>query len=124
MPKRNDETLYSLPETSAASKGARHKIDALLREAHSLRHVEKRLKEVKSELIELLQAQELVTEDGKLGVRHGELCCMARFQGGRRSLDREMLIENGVTPAQIEGSMKQGPDYWVLELAAIGESEG
>jgi hypothetical protein len=100
----------------------KHKLDTLLREAHSLRQVEKRLKEVKSEIIELLQSQEnLQTEDGKLGCRAGELCCMARFQSGRRSLDREMLVENGVTPAQIESSFKTGPDFWVLELAAIGE---
>lgn len=120
---RSDETLMQLPETKAASKGVKHKLDTLLREAHSLRHVEKRLKEVKTEIIELLQQQDLATEDGKLGCRAGELCCMARFQKGRRSFDRELAVEAGITPEQIESSMKQGPDFWVLELAAIGQDD-
>jgi hypothetical protein len=120
---RSDETLMQLPETKAASKGVKHKLDTLLREAHSLRQVEKRLKEVKSEIIELLQQQDLSTDDGKLGCRAGELCCIARFQRGRASFNRELAVEAGITPEQIESSMKQGPDYWVLELVSLGEPD-
>jgi hypothetical protein len=88
-----------------------------------LRQVEKRLKEVKTEIIEILQTQSgLETADGKLGCRAGDLCCTARFQTGKRSFNRELAIENGITPEQIEASFKQGADFWVLELAAIGES--
>ncbi len=120
---RSDETLLALPETKAASKGVKHKLDTLLREAHSLRQVEKRLKEVKTEIIELLQQQDLVTDDGKLGCRAGDLCAIARFQKGRATFSRELAVENGITPEQIEASFKQGSDFWVLELAALGESD-
>ncbi len=123
MPKRSDDLLLALPETKAASKGVRHKLDTLLREAHSLRQVEKRLKEVKTEIIELLQQQDLVTDDGKLGCRAGDLCAIARFQKGRATFSRELAVENGITPEQIEASFKQGSDFWVLELAALGEGE-
>ncbi len=124
MAKRSEEVLYNLPETKAASKGVKHKLDTLLREAHSLRQVEKRLKEVKSEIIEILQTQDsLTTDDGKLGCRAGELCAIARFQQGKRSFNREMAVEAGVTPEQIEASMKQGADFWMLELAAIGQED-
>ena len=123
MAKRSDEALLALPETKAASKGVKHKLDTLLREAHSLRQVEKRLKEVKTEIIELLQQQDLVTDDGKLGCRMGDLCAIARFQKGRATFSRELAVENGITPEQIEASFKQGSDFWVLELAALGEGE-
>ncbi len=123
MAKRSDEILLNLPETKAASKGVKHKLDTLLREAHSLRQVEKRLKEVKTEIIELLQQQDLVTDDGKLGCRAGDLCAIARFQKGRATFSRELAVENGITPEQIEASFKQGSDFWVLELAALGEGE-
>lgn len=123
MAKRSDEQLYNLPETSAASRGARHKLDALLREAHSLRDAEKRLKQVREEIREIIQQQDLVSEDGTLGVRHGEMCCVVRYQQGRRTLDRELLVENGVTPAQIEGSFKEGAPFYVCEFHTIGEGE-
>lgn len=120
MPKRTDDVLYSLPETSAASRGAKIKLDALIREAHSLRGLEKRKKEVSAEIVELIQAQGL--GDGeRLGCRSGNLCAVIRYQSGRRSLDKELLIENGVTPRQIEASMKEGTGYWICDLNAIGE---
>lgn len=119
---RSDQTLYNLPETKAASKGARVRLDALLREAHSLRQLEKRLKEVKAEILEIIQQQDLADEDGHLGCRLGELCAVGSFNKGRRTLDRTLLIENGVTPGQIEASMKQGADFWKLELQVIGEA--
>lgn len=119
---RSDETLYNLPETKAASKGARVRLDALLREAHSLRQVEKRLKEVKAEILELMQQQDLLDEDGRLGCRLGDLCAVGTFTKGRRSLDRVLLIENGVSPEQLEASMKEGAPYWRVELQQIGEA--
>lgn len=120
MAKRSDEQLYQLPETSAASRGAKHKLDALLREAHSLKGMEKRLKEVKDEIKDLVQQQGLVAEDGSIGARLGELCCIVRYSPGRRTLDRELLVENGVTPQQIEQSFKEGSGFYTCELPSIG----
>lgn len=119
MAKRNDEQLYLLPETKAASKAAKLKLDNLLREAHSIKGFEKRLKEIKTEISEIIQAQGLAA-DGMLGVRSGDKCAIVRWQGGRKSLSKELLIENGVSPAQIEASEKQGEGYWIVELPEIG----
>lgn len=121
MPRRSDDSLFSLPEVQMASRTARSKLNTLLREAHSLRHVERRLKDIKKEIVELLQANDLQNEQGQMGCRSGELCALARYQDGKRAISRELLIENGVTPGQIEASMKQGEGYWVVELAQIGE---
>lgn len=122
MAKRSDDQLYNLPETSSASKGVKHKLDTLLREAHSLKGVEKRLKEIKAEMIDLVQQHGLVSEaDGTIGTRIGDLCCVVRYSSGRKSLDRELLVENGVTPGQIAASMKEGNGFWACELPKIGE---
>lgn len=121
--KRSDDQLLNLPETSAASRGVRHKLDTLLREAHSLKGVEKRLKEIKTEIVDLVQQHGLVADDGTIGTRVGDLCCVVGYRAGRRSLDRELLVENGVSPAQIEMSFKEGEGYWVCELPSIGAED-
>lgn len=119
MAKRSDETLFALPETNSVSRGVKVRLDALLREAHSLRAVEKRLKEVKLELQELIQTNGLANED-TIGVRSGQLCCIVRFNPGRKTLDKSLLIDNGVSPEQIEASTREGEPYVVCELAEIG----
>ena len=122
MAKRSDDQLYTLPETSAASKAAKFKLDALLKEAHTIRHFEKRLKEIKTEISEIIQAQGLAA-DGMLGVRSGQYCAIVRYQNGKRSLSKELLVENGVSPAVIAASEKQGDGYWLVELPEIGAGD-
>lgn len=125
MGKRSDESLYDLPEIDPPEKKApvlssvaqfdprTAGLPTLLAEAHTLKEVEGRLKLVK-ELI-----KEAVLSKNTNGLRCGPLCAIVRFQAGKRTLDREMLVENGVTPAQIEASVKEGPGYWVCELPKI-----
>ena len=55
-----------------------------------------------------------------LGVRSGDKCAVVRWAEGRKSLSKELLIENGVSPAQIVASEKVGEGYWVVELQEIG----
>lgn len=119
MGKRSDESLYSLPETKAAGKAAKNKLDALIREAHSIKGFERRLKEIKSEISELIQQHGLAAE-GTLGVRSGDKCAIVRWQNGRKTLRKELLIENGVSPEQIAMSETEGEGYWVVELPEIG----
>lgn len=85
----------------------------LLTEAHSLREAEGRLKLIKARLTEIIR------EEGWDGIRSGRFCCMPRYQAGRKTLDRTLLVENGVTPEQIEASFKVGGPITVVELPEI-----
>lgn len=123
MAKRSNEALSELPETTELSAvgtytselygtrmNIKTEVQKLLLEAHTLREAEGRLKAVKARL------STIIREEGMEGVRHGNLCCITRYQAGRRSLDRTLLVENGVTPEQIEMSMKVGDPITVVEL--------
>lgn len=117
MAKRSDEKLYELPdptEVLGESQPA-NRVKALLLEAYGLRDAESRLKAIKAELKESLA--------GSSGVRYNNQCCIVRFQSGKRSLKVDLLIENGVTPEQIEASTKEGEPYYVCELPVIGQGE-
>ena len=111
MAKRSDDLLFELPETDVLGKQAATEVNLLLQEAHSLSGVAARLKEIKDRITELAQ--------GYPGVRYKNMCAIVRYQSGKRSLDRALLVENGVTPEQIEQSMKEGSGYWVCELPKI-----
>lgn len=119
MAKRSDYKLDALPETIEAG-ALRGELDSLLREAHSLKGFEKRMKEVKARIGEIIQAEGL-SGDGVLGVRSGNLCAITSWRDGRESFNRELAVEAGVTPEQIKQSMKRGEGYWMVELQAIGE---
>lgn len=122
MGKRSNESLEVLPETGdlpdlkissdlyGTRMTVRQEAQKLLAEAHQLREAEGRLKSIKARLAEIIR------EEGLDGLRHGMLCCIPRYQAGRRSLDRGLLIDNGVTPEQIEMSMRQGEPITVVEL--------
>jgi hypothetical protein len=118
MAKRSDEQLYTLPEIlhSDFEMQQKDEICRLLREAHEQKLLadaaDKRLKKAKARLTELLQ--------GTPGARSGEFCCIIGWQGGRETLDRTLLVENGVTPEQIKKSMKKGDGSWRVELPRIG----
>ena len=122
MPKKSDDSLMELPETNSISKGNRMKLEALLKEIDALSLATKRLSEAKEEARNIMDTQGLNTPDGKaLGVRFGEIALISRYNHGRRSLDRTLLIENGVTPKQIESSMKEGNGYFVTTLMRLGQ---
>lgn len=125
MAKRSDESLAQLPEVDlpkrlpplsqiADTDVSSLPISVLLVEAHALKQAEARAKAVKQRI------RELVHEEGYgEGVRCLGVCAIIRWQAGRRSLSREKLIDNGVTPRQIEASMVEGEGYWMCELPTI-----
>jgi hypothetical protein len=106
MAKISDDTLLSWEELTTADE-----IGYLIHEAHQLRNCESRLKQAKSRLCELAQGRE---------IRVGNNCCRVLWHDGKRTLDRELLVENGVTPKQIADSMKQGEGGWSCELPVVG----
>ncbi len=130
MAKRSDESLYSLPEVKLPKKVPQLTLissvnvesmamAALLLEAHALRDAERRFKEVKERIREQIHEHGYADAEQHLGVRAGNACALVRWSEGRRSISRELLIENGVSPGQIEASTKQGEGFWVTELPEI-----
>jgi hypothetical protein len=119
---RSNETLTSLADFAEVKKApSRARAIQLLQYGHQLmatmRDAEQRLRETKNEL-----AQIQILNDAE-GLRYGDLCFMSSTISGRRSLDRTLLLENGVSPSQIEASMKQGESSLRMELCKIGEKE-
>jgi hypothetical protein len=115
--KRSDESLYALTEVEKAfnlkkEAGIKSELTALINEAHSLRDAEARLKKVKERIIELAQGY-----GG--GLRVGSNCAIVRYMSGKVNLNKEMLLNNGVTIEQINASMKEGNGYWQCELPRI-----
>jgi hypothetical protein len=118
MAKRSSDLLYTLPDVDTLAADKKNKLSALLREAHSLKEAEARLKAVRAEIVEMVQAEGLAAE-GHLGARSGNLCCVVRWQQGRKTLDRALLVDAGVTPAQLDMGTKEGQGYWMCELATL-----
>lgn len=128
MAKRSAELLLALPEIKPAKKlpilsqiadadPATMSLANALAEAHALRRAGDRLSAVKDRIRELV-----MDTDKQDGFRIGPVCVLNRWNEGRRSFDRALAIEvAGITPEQIEQSMKQGGGYWVTELAEIEE---
>lgn len=114
MSKYSNDTLYAFPDIAAVDRPKREKaeLSALLREAHSLTGAAKRLSEIKERIAQL-------QENYPSGMRAGDLCCLVRWQDGRQTLNKELLVENGVTPEQIKASYKQGNGSWYVELPKI-----
>lgn len=74
-----------------------------------------RRKEIKAELAPILQEHDLP------GLRHGQ---MALYFGGEKtkwSLDRKLLLENGVTPQQIQDSMKESKPFIDLRITDLSK---
>lgn len=125
MAKRSDNQLAELPELDSSAIPKRFPalssisdtdiqtmpLAALLAEAHTLKEAESRLRAVKEKLRE-----EIHSAGYGMGVRYAGLCVITRWQTGRQSLKKELLIENGVTPAQIQASTVEGDGYWLVEL--------
>jgi hypothetical protein len=128
MAGRTTDQLLDLPEIKPSKKlpqlsrlaetdPAIMTLPDALAEAHTLREAEKRAKAVKARILELMQARDMA------GVRCGTICAITRFQAGRKTFDPARAIDAGVTPEQIVASMKQGADYWVIELPEIKDED-
>ena len=58
---------------------------------------------------------------GLPGLKFGRLCYRVSEQAGRRSIDRGLLMENGVRAEVIEASMKEGSPYKRREFKVVPE---
>lgn len=119
MPKRSDEKLFGILEISQCPRHVQGELRALVREGASLKPVITRFDEVKKRIAEIVLTETLMNEDGLYGVRDGPIAVIIRQQEGRESLNKELLIENGVTPAQIRASMKRGTGFNVTEFQVM-----
>ena len=117
---RGEGKFISLPLVESIKKKAdRLKSIDLLDEAHLLKStIERqnaRLDKIKDELLMIQEEYQLP------GFRNGNLCFSASFQEGRRQLNKDLLIENGVGPDIIQASYKQGEGFWKKDLKRLGE---
>jgi len=118
--RRSRETLESIPSVSSASALDTTELKNLLHQAHALREAEKKLKEIKLKLIELVLSNGLSNGSGLNGVRDGSLGVIITNRRGRHYLDRTALIEAGVTPNQLDAGTKTAKDSAAVELFEIG----
>jgi hypothetical protein len=117
MAKRKDETLFEILEVSQAPLKCQPELRSLVREGHSLRGLIDRLDEVKARIAEIVVDEYgLISDKGQYGVRDGPNAVIVREQQGRETISKELLVENGVTPAQIAASMKRGKGFRVVEF--------
>ena len=112
--------FVSLPTVeSIRNKKERNKVIDLLEEGNlikaSIDRESQRLDEIKDELLLIQEELELP------GFRNGRNCFAATWRDGKRSLNKELLIENGVTPEQIQAGYKQGEGYWSKDLKFLDE---
>lgn len=99
-----------LPLVVESFKPKQHKgIIALLIELDRLtdeqENARNRIEEIKERL------EELQTEAGVPGFQQDGLCFVSRTMPGRETLDKFLLIENGVKPSLIAKCMKTGKPY-------------
>lgn len=120
MAKRSDETLFNFLEVSECPAQCQPELRALVREGHSLKGLLARFDEIKKRIAEIvIEEQGLINTEGRYGVRDGPHVVIVRQQEGRETINAELLIENGVTPAQIAASKKRGKGFNVVEFEAI-----
>lgn len=117
---RSNEKLELLPDYGQIKKApGRAKVIQLLQEGHQLRKVmseaDERLKEIKAELAQIQMMNDLP------GLRYNEFCFIAVEREGKSTLNKELLIDQGVDPAVIFAAMKKGNSYIQTELCMIGE---
>lgn len=107
----------SLPLISVLAKAEMAKARRLLAELEGLvaarKEMEEREEEIKASL------EDLQTSSGVEGFRDQGRCFMAAEYPGRKTLDKSLLVENGVTVEQIENSMKEGKPYIMRKFKVI-----
>jgi len=77
-----------------------------------------RRQEIKTELAALAKAHDMP------GMRHGQLAVYYGGQKTKWSLNRALLLENGVTPQQLEDSMKESKPYIDLRIVDLSKPRG
>jgi hypothetical protein len=79
--------------------------------------------EMEKALAEELKAglEKLQGQAGSSGLRSGNLCFVARTKAGRRTLDTDLLMLNGVTRDQIDDSYKRGKPYVERTFRRLGK---
>lgn len=98
-----------LPDVSELGLRLRKKAAALLAELACVIERQKADADLEKDLKNKLE--KLQTDAELPGLRYEGLCFVSRVSAGRRTLDKTMLIENGVDPKVIESSMKVGELY-------------
>jgi hypothetical protein len=94
------------PVAELESVQTRQRVVALLEQldqiSSQLEELEQEDEKLKNEL------EQLQCATGRSGFRYGLLCFISQKTKGRRTLDKMMLMENGVPAATIEQSYKEG----------------
>jgi hypothetical protein len=102
-------TGESLPLVSVLDKGTMEAAKKLLTEAQELKarmdKESERLGEIKEALVGICSAFELA------GLRWGQIGLVYNGLSSKRTLDKGLLLENGVTADQIKASYKEGKPY-------------
>lgn len=121
MAKRSDEKLAGILEVSGCPKPCQNELRQLVEEGHSIHQMLGRLDEIKKRLAQIIiEEQGILSADGStFGVRSGPHCVIVRQQEGRETLSKELLVENGVSPAQIAASTRRGSGFNVVEFGVI-----
>lgn len=98
-----------LPEVSELGPRLMKQAAELLAELGVVIERQKADEELEKEL--KVKLEKMQNEAELPGLRHMQWCFVARQAAGRRTLDKMLLIENGVDPEVIEQSMKTGEPY-------------
>lgn len=111
-----------LPDASLLlDRSARAKCISLFKEMESLvisvETLTDRMDEIKAELVTYQD-----TLDAP-GIRYGGWAYIHRTAKGRRSLNRDLLMENGVSKAVLDASMKTGEPYSQHTFKRVKEGE-
>lgn len=116
MAKASEKTFLGIDSVEKVKNGQKQVMD-LLQEAEEL-SVEIASKAVRLEDIKtiLLNVQ---NENEMNGIRHNNFAYVASFQDGKRTLNKEMLIENGCDPDIISNSYKTGDGFWKREFKSV-----
>lgn len=113
--------MASLPAVNDLEEPVKKKVICLLEALDHLvfekNRIASREDEIKDEL------EQLQRETGRNGFRYGWLCYRAQQISGRRTLDKFMLMENGVPAKTIEQSYKTGKPYMQQTFRRLSEDK-
>lgn len=112
-PDPEQAAIFRLPGVEMTGEDMQNVIN-LLDEGHDLKaridEMTARVEVIKNELLQIQIAHDLA------GFRNGNLAFIGSYVKGRRSLSKDALLENGVTPEQIKNSYREGEASWRREL--------
>ena len=121
MPSPKDLSVFAnLPDITEELKAPdRRRTAPLLEELAELTDCMKRDSERIEQLKGLLES--IQTKYGLSGLRFGNLAFRTLEVAGRRTLDKTLLVQNGVDPETIEASMKESAPSVRREFRRIEE---